>query len=304
MKKLIKYIKNPKSILIGLDKKRIINLNDSFYLKYVYKEQTGKKLNLKNPQTFNEKLQWLKIHDRKDIYTTMVDKYEAKKYVASIIGDEYIIPTLGVYDSFDDIDFSKLPNKFVIKCTHDSGGLVICRDKKKLNILEAKQKIEKCLKKNYYYAWREWPYKNVKPRIIIEKYMEDAESNDLKDYKLFCFDGKPEFLYVSEGLENHDTAKMIFLDMNYKPTKFKRRDFNNFDTLPKKPINFELMKKFAAILSKNIKHVRIDFYEINSKLYFGEMTFYTSGGFIPFEPAEYDKLLGDLIDLKERKERK
>ena len=303
MKKLIEYIKNPKSILIGLDRKRIINLNDSFYLKYVYKEQTGKKLNLKNPQTFNEKLQWLKIHDRKDIYTTMVDKYEAKKYVASIIGDEYIIPTLGVYDSFDDIDFSKLPNKFVIKCTHDSGGLVICRDKKKLNILEAKQKIEKCLKKNYYYAWREWPYKNVKPRIIIEKYMEDAESNDLKDYKLFCFDGKTKIVLVCSERFSSSNMCESFYDEKWNFINISE-DNHRIDSNVMKPVNFELMKNLAWKLSNDIPFIRIDFYEINDKIYFGELTFFPKSGFEKFEPAEYDKLLGDLIDLKERKERK
>ena len=162
-------------------------MSDEAYLKFMYKLKMKRKLNLSDPQTFNEKLQWLKIYDRKPEYTTMVDKYEAKKYVADIIGEEYIIPTLGVWDRFEDIDFDELPDQFVLKCTHDSGGLVICRDKSKLDLKAAKKKINKSLKRNYYWIGREWPYKNVRPRIIAEKFMTDPTSDDLQDYKFFFF---------------------------------------------------------------------------------------------------------------------
>lgn len=273
---------------------------DKIYLKYKYKKILKKELNLNNPVTFNEKLQWLKLNDRKDIYTTMVDKYEAKKYVANIIGDEYIIPTIGIYNSFDEIDFSELPNQFVMKCTHDSGGLVICKDKNNLDINKARKKINKSLKNNYYYDGREWPYKNVKPRIIIEKYMEDSNSLSMKDYKFFCFNGTPRLMYLSEGLENHDTASMSFFDMNFKLSSCKRKDYKLLNYSPNKPKTFEKMKKLSSVLSKNIPHVRVDWYEINEKLYFGELTFYTCSGFIPFESEEWDKKLGDMIKLPKK----
>ena len=285
--------------------KNYIIVPDKLYLKLKYKNVFNKKLDLKNPQTFNEKLQWLKLYDRKEIYTTMVDKYEAKKYVADIIGEEYIIDTLGVYDNFDDIDFDSLPNQFVIKCTHDSGGIVICKDKSKFNYDEARKKIEQSLKRNYYYSGREWPYKNVKPRIIIEKYMEDNNSKSMKDYKFFCFNGEPKIMYLSEGLENHSTASMSFFDMNFNETTCKRKDYKLFEYKPEKPKNFEKMKKYARLLSKNIPHVRVDFYEINGKVYFGELTFSTCSGFIPFEDEKWDYKLGSWLNLnKEDKNEK
>ena len=270
---------------------------DKTYLNWLFKIKFGKKIDIDSPQTFNEKLQWLKLYDRKDIYTTMVDKYEAKKYVANIIGEEYIIPTLGIYNSFDEIDFDKLPNQFVIKCTHDSGGLVICKNKKEFDIMKAKKQINKCLKKKYFNKYREWPYKNVTPRIIIEKYMKNKEDNELKDYKFFCFNGEPKMLYLSEGLENHETASISFYDMNFKLTDCKRKDYKQLDYTPEKPKTFDLMKKFASTLSKGIPHLRVDLYEINGHLYFGELTFYTCSGFIPFEDEEWDKKIGDWLKL-------
>lgn len=283
--------------------KKVINtilklLPDKIYLKLKYRFKLGKKLNLSNPKTFNEKLQWLKLYDRKDIYTTMVDKYEAKKYVASIIGDEYIIPTIGIYNSFDEIDFDKLPKQFVIKCTHDSGGLVIVKDKSKLDIKSAKKKINQCLKNNYYYSGREWPYKNVNPRIIIEEYIEDNKSNTMRDYKFFCFNGTPKIMYISEGLEDHSTASMSFYDMNFKITSCKRKDFKLLNYTPKKPKGFEKMKELASTLSKNTPHLRVDFYEINGHIYFGELTFSTCSGFIPFEDEKWDYKLGNMLELK------
>lgn len=274
---------------------------DKIFLKYLYYKRMDKKIDLTCPQTFNEKLQWLKLYDRSPEYTKMVDKHEAKKYVADVIGEEYIIPTLGVWNKFEDIDFNQLPNQFVLKCTHDSGGLVICKDKANLNIKEAKKKINKSLKRNYYYSGREWPYKNVKPRIIAEKYMATAEQKELIDYKFFCFNGKPNFLYISEGLSNHATARMSFANMNYEKTEFYRRDYKPFELLPQKPINFNKMKEFAENLSKDIPFLRVDFYEIEGKIYFGELTFFPCSGYIPFEPEEWDKKLGDMLELPKEK---
>lgn len=272
-------------------------MSDKAYLKLRYNCIMGKKLNLDNPVTYNEKLQWLKLYDRKPEYTKMVDKYEAKKYVADIIGEEYIIPTLGIWDNVNDIDFDTLPNQFVLKCTHDSGGLVICKDKTELDIENAKNTLNHFLNRNFYNVHREWPYKDVKHRIIAEKYMEDESGKDLKDYKFFCFNGEPKLLYISEGLSDHSTAKISFADMDYNIAEFKRNDFKPFDELPKKPINFEKMKELAKVLSKDRAFIRVDFYEINKKIFFGELTFFPCSGYLPFDPEKYDKVLGDWITL-------
>lgn len=273
------------------------NVPDEIHLKRLFKIMIGKPLNLNSPQTFNEKLQWLKINNRKNEYTNMVDKYEMKKIVSNLIGDSYVIPTIGVYERFDDIDFSILPKQFVIKCTHDSGGLVIVRDKSKLDINKARKKINKCLKKNYYYFSREWPYKNIKPRIIVEKYMEDDKNESMRDYKFFCFNGEPKIMYISEGLENHKTARMSFYDMDFKLTSCKRREYKQLEYKPDKPRNFKKMIDFSKLLSKNIPHSRVDWYEINGQLYFGEFTFFTCSGFISFEDSKWDYKLGTWINI-------
>lgn len=280
-----------------LKRKQMLNwLPDSTYLKLAFYFRTGNKLNLKNPETFNEKLQWLKLNDRNSEYTRMVDKYEAKRYVAERIGEQYIIPTLGVWNGFDDIDFDSLPEQFILKCTHDSGGLVICKDKSKLNKDDAKKKIENSLETNYYLNGREWPYKNVKPRIIVEQYMENG-SRGLVDYKFYCFNGKPRYLYVSEGLENHATANISFVNIDYTQASFGRSDYKPFENLPPKPECFEKMKQIAAELSGGLPFLRVDLYEIDGKIYFSELTFTPCGGMMPFDPPEYDKVLGDMIHL-------
>ena len=273
-------------------------LSDRAYIKLFYFAHMGKKLNIDSPQTFNEKLQWLKLHDRKPIYTTMVDKYAAKKYVAGIIGDEYIIPTFGVWDRFDDIDFDSLPEKFVLKCTHDSGGLVICRDKSKLDLVGAKKKIQKSLKRNYYLTGREWPYKDVKPRILAEKYIENL--NGLIDYKFYCFDGKPEFLYISQGLEDHSTARISFLTLDWQFATFQRGDYRPFEELPKKPVCFEKMIEIAKMLSNGHAFLRVDLYEIDGHVFFSELTFSPCSGCMEFKPEEWDRKTGELLHLPEK----
>ena len=305
MKNIIKIIKNfftnPLLRFGYLSKIGFYNkMSDEKYLKKEFKLRMGYNLDLQNPQTFNEKLQWLKLYDRNSEYTKMVDKYEVKKYVSNIIGKEYIIPTLGIYNNFNEIDFDKLPNQFVIKCTHDSGGIIICKDKNNLDIKKAKKKINTFLNRKYFYIHREWPYKNVKPRIIIEKYMEDNNSI-MRDYKFFCFNGEPKLMYLSEGLENHETARMSFYDMDFNLIDCKRKDYKQLDYTPKKPKTFEKMKEFASTLSRDIPHLRVDWYEINGKLYFGELTFYTCSGFIPFETEEWNYKMGEMLELPEKK---
>lgn len=274
-------------------------LSDETYLKMIYRLRMGKKLNLDNPMTYTEKLQWLKLYNRKDQYTTMVDKCEAKKYVAERIGGEYIIPTLGVYESFEEIDFEALPDQFVLKCTHDCGGLVICKDKATLDIEEARNKINRCLKNNYFWLGREWPYKNVKPRIIAEAYMEDTSTQELRDYKFFTFDGVCKVVFIaSDRQKENEETKFDFYDMD-----FNHLDINNghpnADVMPSKPENFEKMQALAEELAQGTPHLRVDFYEVNGKIYFGELTFFHWGGIVPFKPEKWDRILGDWITLPE-----
>lgn len=290
-----KVVKNPYKVFSVISNWPIFRcLPDTIFLKLKFRGTLGYPLNLKSPKTFNEKLQWLKLYDRNPLYTMLVDKYKVKRYVASIIGDEYIIPTLGVWDSFDEIDFDKLPDQFVLKCTHDSGGLIICKDKRKLNLAKVRRIINKSLNANYYYNGREWPYKNVKPRIIAEKYMQDEHEKDLKDYKIMCFNGKVRMSFVCS--ERSDKLKVTFFDNNWRKLPFQRH-YPTSDTDIPKPQNFSKMVELAEVLSKNIPFVRVDFYEINGKLYFGEMTFFPGGGFEEFTPSKWDKKIGDLITL-------
>lgn len=287
----------------NISKMKIAHLiPDKAYLKYMYQAHFGKKLNLKSPKTFNEKLQWLKLYNRDLRQIKLVDKYEVKNYIASTIGEEYVIPTLGVYNNFDDIDFSKLPEQFVLKCTHDSGSVVICRNKHNFDIEAARKKINKKLKQNLFWYGREWPYKNLKPRIIAEQYMEDSKTSELRDYKFYCFNGEPKFLYVSEGLADHSTAKLCFLNMDWTFAPFQRSDFENFDKLPEKPQNYEKMCELAGQLSKNIPFLRVDLYEINGKIYFSELTFSPGAGFTKFDPEQWDYTLGEWINLPEKKD--
>ena len=255
----------------------------------------GYPLNIDNPQTFNEKLQWLKLYDRNPLYTTMVDKYEAKKYVAGIIGEEHIIPTLAVYDKVEDIDFDTLPNQFVLKCTHDSGGIFICHDKTKLVRQDAIKKLRKGLKKNFYWYYREWPYKNVRPRIIAEKYMEDESGWQLKDYKIFCFNGEPQFIEVD--YDRYVGHKLNVYDLNWQFIDFYMTSPNDANVIIEKPKQLDLMLEKARRLSLGIPFVRVDFYSICDNIYFGELTFHPGSGLIDFHPREYDKIVGEKLVL-------
>ena len=267
---------------------------DDIYLKIIYKLKVGKSLNLDNPQTYTEKLQWLKLHDRNPIYSTMVDKYEAKQYISSVVGENYIIPTIGVWDDFDSIDFDLLPSQFVLKCTHDSGGLIICRDKTNFDKKAARKKIVKSLKNNFYWVGREWPYKNVKPRIIAERYMTPVKEECLTDYKFFCFDGEPKIIYISK--DKAEDPRTDFFDANGHVLPIRMRDPNS-DVPPEIPEQLGEMKELARKLSHEIKHLRVDFYLINGKIYVGELTFYHNGGFSEIKPEEWNYKIGDMIHL-------
>jgi hypothetical protein len=292
------YLKNPVEFFYSLGEKTVFkSLSDEKYLKIMYKHRMGKELNLDNPVTYCEKLQWLKLNGRNPLYSTLVDKYEVKKYVADLIGEKYIIKTLGVWDSFDDIDFDKLPNSFVLKCTHDSGGISICKNRESFNFDNARKKINKCLRTDYYLKSREWPYKAVKPRIIAEEYMEDASTKELRDYKFFCFGGEVKLLFVaSERQKKEEETKFDFFDMDFNHLDFTN-GHPNAKKLPEKPDCFDEMKRLATILSQGMPHVRVDFYEVNGRVYFGEITFFHWSGMMPFRPEKWDRILGDWIQL-------
>ena len=272
------------------------HLSDESYLTRQYGVHFGKNLDLKNPKTFNEKLQWLKIYDRKPEYTTMVDKFAVKQFVANMIGQEYIIPTLGVWNHFDEIDFAKLPEQFVLKCTHDSGGLVICKDKSSFDRKAAREKIERCLRRNYYWSGREWPYKNVPPRIIAEKFMQDDFAQDLQDYKLMCFNGKVKATFVCSDRFSKEGLRVTFYDTDWKRMPFQRHYPASETEIPK-PKSYEEMVSLAETLAKEIPFLRVDFYEIKGKPYFGELTFYPGSGLEEFTPESADRMLGDWIKI-------
>lgn len=272
---------------------------DKLYLQRLFPLRTGYKLNLDNPSTFNEKLQWLKLYDRNPLYSRMVDKAEAKGYVAEVLGtDENIIPTLAVYDRAEDIDFDVLPNQFVLKCTHDSGGIVICRDKSKLDKAAAIEKLRKGLKTNYFYQNREWPYKNVRPRIIAERYIEPAPSVvDLPDYKWYCFDGEPKYCQVIQARSVEETIDLFDTEWNHQEFVGLNRKAGNAGTMPVRPAHLETHLRIARELSKGTPYSRIDLYETGEHTYFGEVTLYPASGMCEFRPDQYNELLGRMIHL-------
>lgn len=297
LKRIKKVLKNPWHIVVAFSDRGWLNpLSDKMYLKLMYRARLGKRLNLKNPKTFNEKLQWLKLYNRKPEFTKMVDKYEVKKYVADLIGEECVIPTLGVWDKFEDIDFEALPNSFVLKCTHDSGGLVICKDKSQLDLAAAKSKIERSLKRNYYKHGREWPYKNVKPRIIAEEYMEDENSKEsLNVYKVMTFSGEPKIIQTIQN-DKKSNETIDYFDTNWNLLDL-RQNFPNSEIKLSKPEKLEEMLSLSRLMGEGFSFLRIDFYEVNGKVYFSEFTFYSDSGTAKFKPCEWDEKLGDYIKL-------
>lgn len=298
MSKLEEIIENPAVVFRTLGHWGLLNwINDRIYLNILFKIFIGRKINWDNPCTYNEKLQWLKLNNRNPLYSILVDKYEVRKYVKDTIGEEYIIPCIGVWDSYEEINFMDFPEKFVLKCTHGSGGNIICMDKNKFNNKRTKRLLNGWMKHNFYYGQREWPYKNIKPRIIAEPYMEDENDGELRDYKFFVFDGVVKAMYIVTG-RTSDTKETCF---DFFDENFEHLDFvnghPNAETIPHKPYNFECMKEMAVKLAKDLPHVRVDFYEVNGKIYFGEMTFFHMSGLAKFEPAIWDNKFGEWLNL-------
>lgn len=294
------FMNSDLSMMVGMIKNSIYKIlaviPDYAYLKIVFFFKMRKRLNLEKPKTFNEKLQWLKLYDRNELYTKLVDKYEVKKYVSSLIGEEYIVPTFGVYDSVDDIIWENLPQAFVLKCSHDSGSVVVCKDKETLDKEKTAKKLNYALSNNYYQISREWPYKNVTPRIIVEEYLCDTRYNELRDYKFFCFSGEPKLMYIATNRGGKGKTFFDFYDMQGKHLELTNHN-PNAPIEPQLPESFEKMKDLARKLAKNLNNVRIDFYEIEGKPIFGEYTFYHMGGMHRFIPEIWDDILGDYVRI-------
>lgn len=289
------FLPNPKGMALRAMQKMEKVLPDPLYLKILFKLKVGHKLNLKTPKTFNEKMSWIKLYDRQPLYTRLADKYEVKQYVAERIGGGYVVDNYLVAESWDEIDFDKLPNQFVLKCTHDSGGAFVCRDKQQFDFERVRQVMMANLHCNYFYPGREWPYKNIKPRIIADRYLDDHTGKELRDYKFLCFNGKPTYMYCTiKGANIFEN----FYDMQFRPVMIDH-GFPRHQPEFERPKNFELMKELATKLSEDIPFVRVDFFDVDDKVYFGEFTFYDWGGLRPFG-GDWDQRLGELIQLPQR----
>lgn len=277
-------------------------LSDKSFIKKIYKKRMGKEINLSNPQTFCEKQNWLKLYDRKPIYTVMVDKYLARDFVSERIGDKYLVPLLGVWDNADDIDFSSLPDKFVLKCNHNS-DVIICKDKSTFNEDETRKKLREQLKSDYYLRKREWPYKNIPRKIICEKYMENANGTEPIEYKVLCFGGIPKYVIVISGRFSNKETTMDTYDINWNYTNLINGDCPLSGNIFEKPTCFKEIYEISEKLSENTPFLRVDFNFWNNKLYFGELTFFDAAGFEKYKPVEWDYHLGELIELPKKHRR-
>ncbi len=267
-------------------------------LKQWYKKRTGKNLNLENPKTFNEKIQWLKLYDNSPLKTKLADKYLVREWIEEQIGSEYLIPLLGAWNNFDEIDFDKLPEKFVLKANHGSHWNIIVKDKSKLDKSKAKKKFDKWMARDYAFkAGLELQYKGIKPKIIAEKFIEDT-NGELNDYKIMCFNGEPKFVWVDCGRYSNHTKNIYDLDWNLQPFKMT---YPISKTPIARPENLDKMIELAKILCKDFAFVRVDFYNVDGKIYFGEMTFTSMSGTDKFEPEKYDLELGNMLTLPEKK---
>lgn len=299
IKKIAKYLYNPAyrfyvNSILGLYK----GMSDEEYLKKVFKMELGYELDLEHPRSFNEKIQWIKVHSDSDYLSSFVDKVKVKDIVAGIIGEEHIVPTIGVYNSAKEIDFSTLPRQFVLKCNHDSGSVIIVRDKDKINPRLIKKKLQAALKKGYSSLYREHAYEKVERKIICEKYIKQSNQIEgITDYKFFCFNGKARFLYISKGLENHSSATVSFYDMKMNLLPFQRADYSRNNQEECCPSKWEEMIEIAEKLSEGFAFVRVDLYCVDDTVYFSEYTFTPCAGMMPFVPQQYDLIVGEMIDL-------
>lgn len=293
MSRLTQFKKNPRQLLFSLmaDSSRL--WPDKLYIRLLYWHHLGGIIHYSKPGTFNQIMNWSKIYDRNPFYTELADKYRVKQYVKELLGEDAVVPCYGVWDHFQDIDFDRLPERFVLKCTHDSSGAIICRDKATFNYDKARSRINKSLATNYYWRFREWPYKNIPRRIIADEFLDDGSGHELQDYKFWCFNGEPRVMYITnKGVHIYEN----FYDMDFRPLGINH-GFERKQPEYSCPKGFKLMKEYASKLSKGMPFVRIDFFEVNGHVYFGEFTFYDWAGLRPFKTPEWDKEIGSWIKL-------
>ncbi len=298
---IFSYFKHPKALLVSLLQHFGNWLPDKIYIKWMYRLKMGRKLNIDYPKRFTEKLQWLKLYDHDPFYSIIVDKYEVKSYVARLIGMDYVIPTIGVWNEPEEIKIETMPEKFVLKTTNGGGGtgVVICKEKSKFNFNAAVIKLRKSLNTNLYKLQREWPYKNIPPRIIAEKYMED-ESGELRDYKFYCFNGEPKVLLIaSNRFTNHN---FNYYDMKFNPLPIHSAVGGKSDIVFQRPSSFDEMVELSRKLSQGFVHVRVDLYYVDQKIYFGELTLYDSSGYDNLSSDSEDLLWGSWLQLPVIKE--
>lgn len=275
-------------------------LPDREYIGLQYYAMYKKLPNLRNPESFSEKLNWMKLYDRKQEYTKLADKYAVRSIMQQLIGEQYLVPLYGVWDKPEDIDYNCLPEQFVLKCNHDSGSVIICRDKNTFDISEANRKLNYHLGRSAFEYAREWPYKNINPKVMAEQYMCPDIYSKMVDYKFYCFGGKPEFLYVSEGLEDHSKAFITFYDLQGRRTPFQRPDYPMFEIDPIFPDSFNMMIKIAGEIATYIGNpfIRVDLYSVQDRIYFSEVTFTPCGGYMKIDPPEWDRYIGEMICMR------
>lgn len=298
MVKFKKIVEDPSIIIRALNKVGLLNwISDTNYVKWRYRIQHNQSLDLENPKTFNEKLQWLKLNYHNPEYVPLVDKIQVREHISNLVGDEYLIPLIGVWENANDIDWDLMPDKFVLKCSHDSGSVIVCTDKSTFDKKAAITTLNKALGRNYYYAGREWPYKFVKPKVMAEKFLETSEKDELRDYRFFCFEGEPKFISVDTNINNKSKTRRNLYDLNWNLLDAEityKKDLNNSLDKPNK---LDEMIEISKKLSESLPHVRIDLYNIDDEIYFGEYTFYHQSGLGIIRPNEFDLKLGSWINL-------
>lgn len=295
IKTALRLLKNPYVFIVGLDRNGLTKwIPDEQFVKIAFRGMMGERLDLKNPKTFNEKLQWLKVYDHKEEYMGLVDKIQAKDLVGDIIGFQHIVPIYGKWESAFDIDFDQLPEQFVLKCNHDQGSVIIVENKYSINTKEIVRTLNYKLKHNAYYGTREYPYKNINPKVFAEEYL----GSDIIDYKFYCFNGEPKFLYCGQGLTEDHSLKIDFYDLDWNLMPFYRTDYHRLGNIPK-PIHLDEMLKIARMLSKDIPFVRIDLFEVGGNVYFSEFTLCPASGYMPFVPKEYDYIVGEWLRISQ-----